>query len=285
MKYKPYRTVTGTVTYKGTQMDNIYQALKGLCKAIVNLLVAVVDLLAGVINGIAHFIEWIKPKTSVKLKDLGEQKEKLFAKVSKEGKKEQDQKVLVTQIREELAGRISSKEDYYAEYARLQGSDHHSSVIWNMILMAALLVSVVIYTQNPGRNTLIPALLIFAAACAGVCFGVISAQKKEKRNVIALQLLEREFEAFTAATDDATDDEAGDTDKKNVDALNTAVNTVENATANMVENVTGDETKEASDAAEEPSGSIEPLTTPEQNVPEKAADTTTAEIVPFADEA
>ena len=264
MKHKPYRTVTGTVTYKGTQMDNIYQALKGLCKAIVNLLVAVVDLLAGVINGIAHFIEWIKPKTSVKLKDLGEQKEKLFAKVSKEGKKEQDQKVLVTQIREELAGRISSKEDYYAEYARLQGSDHHSSVIWNMILMAALLVSVVIYTQNPGRNTLIPALLIFAAACAGVCFGVISAQKKEKRNAIALQLLEREFKAFTAATDD----EAGDTDKKNADTLKTA-----------------DETKEANDAAEDPSGSIEPLTTPEQNVPEKAADTTTAEIVPFADEA
>lgn len=249
-------------------MDNIYQALKGLCKAIVNLLVAVVDLLAGVINGIARFIEWIKPKTSVKLKDLGEQKEKLFAKVSKADKKEQDQKVLVAQIREELAGRISSREDYYAEYVRLQESGHHSSVIWNMILMAALLVSVVIYTQNPGRNTLIPALLIFAAACAGVCFGVISAQKKEKRSAIALQLLEREFGAFTAATDDATVDEAGDTDKKNADILKTA-----------------DETKEASDAAEEPSGSIEPLTTPEQNVPEQAADTTTAEIVSFADEA
>ena len=34
-------------------MDNIYQSVKGLCRAIINLLVAVVELLAGILNGIA----------------------------------------------------------------------------------------------------------------------------------------------------------------------------------------------------------------------------------------
>ena len=42
-------------------MDNIYQSVKGLCRAIINLLVAVVDLLAGILNGIACLLEKIRP--------------------------------------------------------------------------------------------------------------------------------------------------------------------------------------------------------------------------------
>lgn len=45
-------------------MDNIYQSVKGLCRAIINLLVAVVDLLAGILNGIACLFEKIRPHAS-----------------------------------------------------------------------------------------------------------------------------------------------------------------------------------------------------------------------------
>ena len=53
-------------------MDNIYQAVKGLCKAIMNLLVAVVDLLAGILNGIACLFEKIKPHASRQFQEIRE---------------------------------------------------------------------------------------------------------------------------------------------------------------------------------------------------------------------
>ena len=53
-------------------MDNIYQSVKGLCRAIINLLVAVVDLLAGILNGIACLLEKIRPHASGQFRELRE---------------------------------------------------------------------------------------------------------------------------------------------------------------------------------------------------------------------
>ena len=52
-------------------MDNIYQSVKGLCRAIINLLVAVVDLLAGILNGIACLLEKIRPHASGQFRSYG----------------------------------------------------------------------------------------------------------------------------------------------------------------------------------------------------------------------
>ena len=53
-------------------MDNIYQSVKGLCRAIINLLVAVVDLLAGILNGIACLFEKIRPHASGQFREFRE---------------------------------------------------------------------------------------------------------------------------------------------------------------------------------------------------------------------
>lgn len=55
-------------------MDNIYQSVKGLCRAIINLLVAVVDLLAGILNGIACLFEKIRPHASGQFRENGGRK-------------------------------------------------------------------------------------------------------------------------------------------------------------------------------------------------------------------
>ena len=45
-------------------MDQIYQAVKGFLKSVVNLFVAAIGLLAGIIDGIAFIMEKIKPRAS-----------------------------------------------------------------------------------------------------------------------------------------------------------------------------------------------------------------------------
>ena len=55
-------------------MDNIYQSVKGLCRAIINLLVAGVDLLAGILNGIACLFEKIRPHASGQFRENGGRK-------------------------------------------------------------------------------------------------------------------------------------------------------------------------------------------------------------------
>ena len=53
-------------------MDNIYEALKGFLKSIINLFVSVIDLFAGIINGIAFILGKLKPKASKRLNEIGE---------------------------------------------------------------------------------------------------------------------------------------------------------------------------------------------------------------------
>ena len=54
-------------------MDNIYQSVKGLCRAIINLLVAVVDLLAGNLKwNCLPFLKRIRPHASGQFRELRE---------------------------------------------------------------------------------------------------------------------------------------------------------------------------------------------------------------------
>ena len=117
-------------------MDNIYQAIKAFFKAIINLFVAVIDLFAGLLNGIAFLFEKLKPKAAERLHSLGTEKEGAAAKESRAVK--ENGVTMVTEIREQLAARVKTKEQYYYEHACMQESGSGLYMIVLAILTFAL---------------------------------------------------------------------------------------------------------------------------------------------------
>lgn len=195
--------------YKGKTMDNIYQSVKGLCKAIMNVLVAVVDLLAGILNGIACLFEKIKPHTSRQFQEIQENGGLKFGTFVKKdgteknlkkfpwgaGNKKTDE-TKVQAIREELEKKVVNRDTYNLAYSE---ASYNGQNRCQMALAAILtLTGIIVLTGTTGaanrnRGALIVVLLVAgAAACAVIYFG----KKVQQKNALIQLILEQEFAVY-----------------------------------------------------------------------------------------
>lgn len=192
-------------------MDNIYQAIKAFFKAIINLFVAVIDLFAGLLNGIAYLFEKLKPKAAEKLHSLGTERESAAAKESRAVK--ENGAAMVTEIREQLAARVKTREQYYYEHACMQESGSGLYMIVLSILTFALFGSTMLYSQGTKLSTRVLAAVIMAALCAAACVMIISIRKKVFRSRVARQILEAEFSGLLKDQEMQQTVEAPETEK------------------------------------------------------------------------
>lgn len=192
-------------------MDNIYQAIKAFFKAIINLFVAVIDLFAGLLNGIAYLFEKLRPKAAEKLHSLGTEKESAAAKESRAVK--ENGAAMVTEIREQLAARVKTREQYYYEHACMQESGSGLYMIVLSILTFALFGSTMLYSQGTKLSTRVLAAVIMAALCAAACVMIISIRKKVFRSRVARQILEAEFSGLLKDQEMQQTVEAPETEK------------------------------------------------------------------------
>lgn len=192
-------------------MDNIYQAIKAFFKAIINLFVAVIDLFAGLLNGIAFLFEKLKPKAAERLHSLGTEKEGAAAKESRAVK--ENGVAMVTEIREQLAARVKTKEQYYYEHACMQESGSGLYMIVLSILTFALFGSTMLYSQGTKLSTRVLAAVIMAALCVAACVMIISIRKKVFRSRVARQILEAEFSGLLKDQEVQQTVEAPETEK------------------------------------------------------------------------
>lgn len=96
-------------------MDMIYQTIKNLLKAIVNLFVAVIELISGLFNWLASLLLRLRPGISGTKDDMSENKSAGDALMNGRfmGTKTREiSETLVQQVRDELAGRITSKDAF-----------------------------------------------------------------------------------------------------------------------------------------------------------------------------
>lgn len=190
-------------------MDNLYQAIKGLCKAIINLFVALLDLLAGIFNGIACLFEKIRPRASRQFHEIRENGGLKFSSFQKKSGEEKDAKKLfgksavkgadevkIQSIRERLTGKVTNRDTYYQAYNEASCSSRERELI---ILIAFLsLLSVILLLGMTGISggiwlvLTIVILLIALAACAMVYF----LRKKEQNNSLTRMILEEEFAEY-----------------------------------------------------------------------------------------
>ena len=166
-------------------MDNIYQSVKGLCRAIINLLVAVVDLLAGILNGIACLFEKIRPHASGQFRELrengsrksgvcteeenaGKSLKRLFPGVMRRGNRTSDRS-MIQALREELQKKVVDRDTYNLAYSE---ASYNGQNRCQMALAVILTLSGMIIllegtgTANQNREALIVVLLAAGAvAC------------------------------------------------------------------------------------------------------------------------
>lgn len=190
-------------------MDNIYQAVKGLCKAIMNLLVAVVDLLAGILNGIACLFEKIKPHASRQFQEIRENgglkfgtyarkadTEKSPEKLRRETGNKSFDEAKVQAIREELTKKVVNRDTYNLAYseASYDGQNRCQIVLAVMLTLVGMCVlSGVAGVPNAGRGALMIVLLIAGAAACAVIY---SGKKVRQKNALIRMILEQEFAEF-----------------------------------------------------------------------------------------
>lgn len=190
-------------------MDNIYQSVKGLCRAIINLLVAVVDLLAGILNGIACLFEKIRPHASGQFRENGGRKsggcteeenaEKSLKRLSAEGMKEGNRapgRSMIQALREELQKKVVDRDTYNLAYSE---ASYNVQNRCQMALAAILTLSGMIIllgvtgTANQNREALIVVLL---AAGAVACTMIYSSRRVQQKNTLIRMILEQEFAEF-----------------------------------------------------------------------------------------
>lgn len=190
-------------------MDNIYQAVKGLCKAIMNLLVAVVDLLAGILNGIACLFEKIKPHASRQFQEIRENgglkfgtyarkadTEKSPEKLRRETGNKSFDEAKVQAIREELTKKVVNRDTYNLAYseASYDGQNRCQIVLAVMLTLVGMCVlSGVAGVPNAGRGALMIVLLIAGAAA---CTVIYSGKKIRQKNALIRLILEQEFAEY-----------------------------------------------------------------------------------------
>lgn len=190
-------------------MDNIYQSVKGLCRAIINLLVAVVDLLAGILNGIACLFEKIRPHASGQFRENGGRKSggcteeenagKSLKRLSAEGMKEGNRapgRSMIQALREELQKKVVDRDTYNLAYSE---ASYNVQNRCQMALAAILTLSGMIIllgvtgTANQNREALIVVLL---AAGAVACTMIYSSRRVQQKNTLIRMILEQEFAEF-----------------------------------------------------------------------------------------
>ena len=178
-------------------MDNIYQSVKGLCRAIINLLVAVVDLLAGILNGIACLLEKIRPHASGQFRELrengsrksgvcteeenvGKSLKRLFPGVMRRGNRTSDRS-MIQALREELQKKVVDRDTYNLAYSE---ASYNGQNRCQMALAAMLTLSGMIIllggtgTANQNREALIVVLL---AAGAVTCTMIYSSRRVQQK--------------------------------------------------------------------------------------------------------
>ncbi len=240
-------------------MDNIYQAVKGLCKAIMNLLVAVVDLLAGILNGIACLFEKIKPHASRQFQEIRENgglkfgtyarkadTEKSPEKLRRETGNKSFDEAKVQAIREELTKKVVNRDTYNLAYseASYDGQNRCQIVLAVMLTLVGIIVLLgVTGVSNTGRGVLIVVLLIAGAAA---CTVIYSGKKIRQKNALVRMILEQEFAEYQTAVQA----EESQPEKKDIVA---------------VEQVTEPKTEQEIEQETEPVGA-EPVTEPETQI-------------------
>lgn len=193
-------------------MDNLYQAIKGLCKAVINLVVALLDLLAGIFNGIACLFEKIRPRASRQFHEIRENgglKFSTFRRTS--GEEMEDKKVFgkntgkgldeekIQSIRERLTGKVVNRDTYYQTYTKASYSSREHELI---VLIAFLsLLSVILLlgmTGISGGSWLALTVVILLAALAA-CARILFIRKKEQNSSLIRMILEEEFGEYKSA--------------------------------------------------------------------------------------
>lgn len=182
-------------------MDNIYDALKGFLKAIINLFVSVIDLFSGIINGIAVILGKLKPRASKRLNEIGENGfEGRLGGIDRRllTRKETtafsgDEEAVVDTVREELREKVTSQERYYYLYAKAEDSGNGFYVIVFAILAFAMFASDMLYTIGSSEGIRLLSAVIMAIICAAACIVVVQYRKKLARNRLIRLILEEEF--------------------------------------------------------------------------------------------
>lgn len=197
-------------------MDNIYQAVKGLCKAIMNLLVAVVDLLAGILNGIACLFEKIKPHASRQFQEIRENGGLKFGTYAKKDDAEKSPKKFpagagnksfdeakVQAVREELTKKVINRDTYDLAYseASYNGQNRCQIVLAVMLTLVGMCVlSGVAGVPDAGRGALMIVLLIAGAAACAVIY---SGKKVRQKNALIRMILEQELAEYQTVVEAA----------------------------------------------------------------------------------
>lgn len=163
-------------------MDNIYEALKGLIKSIINLFVAIVSFFTGLIDGLAFILGKIRPKASFLNQNFHEKKE-----VSRSDEE------LVRQIRSELQEKVTSQEKYYYHHARLEDNGNGFYAVVLTVIVFVLAVCAMLYQARPSIEMGILVVAFMVVVGMAVCIAVDKHQKKNLRNYIAKIILEEEF--------------------------------------------------------------------------------------------
>lgn len=190
-------------------MDNIYQSVKGLCRAIINLLVAVVDLLTGILNGIACLFEKIRPHASGQFRENGVRKsgvcteeenagkslKRLSAGEMKEGNRAPGRS-MIQALREELQKKVVDRDTYNLAYseASYNGQNRCQMALAAMLTLSGMIILLgVTGTANQNREALIVVLL---AAGAVACTMIYSSRRVQQKNTLIRMILEQEFAEF-----------------------------------------------------------------------------------------
>ncbi len=197
-------------------MDNIYQSVKGLCKAIVNLFVAVVDLLAGILNGIACLFEKIKPHASRQFQEIRENGGFKFGMIAKKDDAEKSPKKFpvgagnksfdearVQAIREELTKKVDNRDTYDLAYseASYDGQNRCQIVLAVMLTLVGIIVlSGVAGVSNAGRGAFMVVLLIAGVAACAVIY---SGKRVRQKNALTRMILEQEFAEYQTVVEAA----------------------------------------------------------------------------------
>lgn len=183
-------------------MDMVYQAVKNFLKSFVNLFVALIELITSLVNGLASVLKRISPWVSGKYTELGSGRRSSLGEAVKwgiKGKKEgvldcqEDETELVQRLREELRGKVTSKEEYLLLCARTSDSGKGSFAIALSMLALVLAGGVVIAGGNSRMEYRIWVLLVMTAVCVAVCAAINRQRLKAAENRLIRQILEEEF--------------------------------------------------------------------------------------------
>ena len=182
---------------ESVEMDNIYQAVKGFVRSIINLFVAVIELFAGIIDGMAVILGKLRPRASRRLDEIVQSKEGL----AKHGifgnnrlrEAPGNDEELVKEIRSELQEKVTSRECYYYFFAEAETNGGGFYAVALSAFALILILSAMLFRLRLSIEVWGLAAAVMTAACAVVCILAARHQKKMKRNRIAKLILENEF--------------------------------------------------------------------------------------------